>query len=206
MSLFGSTPPENEPSAATTPSRSRSAGLFDDDDDASTPHRTSKKTSSNSLFADEDAAAVQNDDASAPWSMPTPRKKQSRADMIRNLLPAGDVPETYIETFDTVVRLDGSGGRVGSEGVAKVFAIARVGSEAEARIMSLVQTSDDGAVSLGRDEFNVLLALVGLAQEGETLSLDGVDERRRSKSHEPILSVAMFLEDLRTFSSHRIMP
>ncbi|KAI0399884.1 hypothetical protein F4802DRAFT_587416 [Xylaria palmicola] len=44
-----------------------------------------------------------------------------------------------------------------------------------------------GEVSLGRDEFNVLLALIALAQEGEPVSLDSVDERRRNLP-EPQLS------------------
>lgn len=178
MSLFGSTPPDSEPATAATPIRSRGGGggggLFDDDDD-SRPKQHTKKASSNSLFADDDAGG--ND---SPWDMPTPRKQQSRADMIRNLLPAGDVPDSYIETFDTIVRLDGSNGRVRSSGVTKLFAGANIGTEAETRIKSIIKTGGDD-VALGRGEFNVLLALVGLAQEGEVVSLDGVDERRRSK-------------------------
>ena len=180
MSLFGSSPTSPNAAEPTTPNRSRSdgSGLFNDDDvDSGGSRRHTKKPSSNSLFADDAAG----DDS--PWNMPTPRKQQSRADLIRNLLPTGDVPDSYIETFDTVVRLDGSNGRVGPDGVAKVFAIARVRSEAESRIVSLVTNNGSGSdISLDRAEFNVLLALVGLAQEGETLSLDGVDERRRSKS------------------------
>ena len=38
---------------------------------------------------------------------------------------------------------------------------------------------------LGRAEVNVLLAMIGLAQEGEEVTLDGVDERRRSESFAP---------------------
>ncbi len=39
-----------------------------------------------------------------------------------------------------------------------------------------------GEIALGRGEFSVLLALIGLAQEGDAISLDSVDERRRSTS------------------------
>ncbi|KAM0342976.1 hypothetical protein ACHAPU_009006 [Fusarium lateritium] len=165
MSLFGSSPPEDgsDLGPSNGPARRDGAGLFDDDS-ASKP--------SNSLFADDDAPQ------DSPWDMPTPRKKQSRADLIRNLLPGSDVPDSYIETFDTVVREDGSGGQVTSGGVAKLFATARLDVDAQARIMSLVAPGA-GDVMLGRNEFNVLLALVGLAQEGEVISLDGVDERRR---------------------------
>jgi len=170
MSLFGSSPTEDSPGlgSSTGPARRGGAGLFDDDSGSGTPKP------SNSLFADD------NDSHDSPWDMPTPRKQQSRADLIRNLLPGNDVPDEYIETFDTVVREDGSGGQVTSGGVAKLFATARLGADAQARIMSLVAPGG-GDVLLGRNEFNVLLALVGLAQEGEVISLDGVDERRKRK-------------------------
>ncbi|KAM0448322.1 hypothetical protein ACHAQK_000303 [Fusarium lateritium] len=165
MSLFGSSPSEGSPELAPSsgPARRGGAGLFDDDS-ASKP--------SGGLFADDDTPH------DSPWDMPTPRKKQSRADLIRNLLPGSDVPDSYIETFDTVVREDGSGGQVTSGGVAKLFATARLDADAQARIMSLVAPGA-GDVMLGRNEFNVLLALVGLAQEGEVIGLDEVDERRK---------------------------
>ena len=168
MSLFGSSPTENEPTLVASPSRPKSGGgLFD-------PEDSIPKASSSSLFADDNA------DSGSPWDMPTPRKQQSRADVIRSLLPTSDVPDSYIETFDTVVREDGSAGRVTAGGIAKLFATARLGADAQARIMSLVAPGG-GDVALDRNEFNVLLALVGLAQEGEIISLDGVDERRRRK-------------------------
>jgi sorting nexin-8 len=172
MSLFGSSPPGNEPSLG----RDDGGGMFDDPP-------SKKAAGGSSLFADEG-----DNEGDSPWAMPTPRKKKSRADVIRDLLPASDVPESYIETFDTVVRNDSAqGGRaVSSDGLAKLFAAARLSEPTtQARIVSLVtpegSSSDD--IALGRSEFNVLLALVGLAQEGEVISLDGVDERRRSKSN-----------------------
>jgi sorting nexin-8 len=39
----------------------------------------------------------------------------------------------------------------------------------------------DSSNGLGRGEFSVLLALVGLAQEGEDLTFDAVDDRRKSE-------------------------
>ncbi|PTD11123.1 Sorting nexin mvp1 [Fusarium culmorum] len=164
MSLFGSSPTEDSPALSPPgPARRGGSGLFDEES-ASKP--------SNSLFADDD------DSQDSPWDMPTPRKQQSRADLIRSLLAGSDVPDSYIEIFDTVVREDGSGGQVTSGGIAKLFATARLGADAQARIMSLVAPGG-GDIKLGRNEFNVLLALVGLAQEGEIISLDGVDERRK---------------------------
>ncbi|KAF4459553.1 sorting nexin mvp-1 [Fusarium albosuccineum] len=168
MSLFGTSPTEDSSGMGSSSGPARrggASGLFDDDPPS--------RPSSNSLFADDDGSGH-----ASPWDMPTPRKQQSRADLIRSLLPASDVPDTYIETFDTVVREDGSNGRLTSGGIAKLFATARLGADAQARIMSLVAPGG-GDVALERSEFNVLLALVGLAQEGEVISLDGVDERRR---------------------------
>lgn len=176
MSLFGTSPTEDEPAMVASPSRSAGrggggggGGLFDE---------PSHKTSSSNLFADDG-----DDDSSSPWDMPTPRKRQSRADMIRNLLPASDVPDSYIEAFDSVLRQDGSNGRITTRGILNVFAMAGLESDTQTRIMSQVAPASAGDdLSLDRNEFNVLLALVALAQEGEVISLDSVDERRRSKS------------------------
>ncbi|TDZ73420.1 Sorting nexin mvp1 [Colletotrichum trifolii] len=164
MSLFGSSPPAG---SSTITSVAPSRSLFDEE--------PMNKSGSNSLFTDDDFAGAQG----SPWDMPTPRKQQSRADVIRNLLPAGDVPDAYIETFEAVVREDGSAGRVNAGGIAKLFAAARVGADQQAQIMSMVVPAAGGDIAIGRGEFNVLLALIALAQEDESISLDTVDERRR---------------------------
>ncbi|KAM0260184.1 hypothetical protein ACHAQJ_002950 [Trichoderma viride] len=169
MSLFGDEPTDNGPTLDSTPTQrggGGGGGLFDDEP-------ASGRNSSNSLFDD-------NSGASSPWDMPTPRKQQSRAELIRNLLPASDVPESYIGAFDTVVGEDGQDGQVTASGIAKLFAIARLDADAQARIMSLVAPGEGSDVLLARNEFNVVLALIGLAQEGDIISLDGVDERRRN--------------------------
>lgn len=161
MSIFGSTPPDESPSMR--------ASLFDESSSMAQSQEQTQSTS-NSLFQDD----------GSPWDMPTPRKQHSRADLLRTLLPASDVPESYIETFDAVIREDGAGGRISSGGVTRVLASAKLDADAQAKIMSIVAPGG-GDVALGRNEFNVLLGLIGLAQEGETVSLDGIDERRRSK-------------------------
>ncbi|KAL6787121.1 hypothetical protein J3E68DRAFT_440691 [Trichoderma sp. SZMC 28012] len=165
MSLFGDESTDNGPALGSSPRRggARSSGLFDDE--------PASGRNSSSLFDDGSGA-------SSPWDMPTPRKQQSRAELIRNLLPASDVPDSYIETFDAVVREDGQDGQVTASGIAKLFAVARLEADAQARIMSLVAPGGSD-VLLSRNEFNVVLALIGLAQEGDIISLDGVDERRR---------------------------
>ena len=186
MSLFGSSPPAGDNATATTPDRTRGRSTLFDGDTNGGSQPAARGQTAGSLFQDDDAGSGN----SSPWDMPTPRKQQTRADVLRNLLPASAVPGNYIDAFDSVARQDGSNGKVTEAGVARTLAAARLSADDHARINSLVVSSaaNDGAdggggggVGLGRAEFNVLLALVGLAQEGETISLDGVDERRRSK-------------------------
>jgi sorting nexin-8 len=168
LSLFGSSPSDGSPELPNNFDNSRSS-LFEDE-----PPMTKSTTSA--LFADDEAGS------DSPWDMPTPRKQQTRADLIRTLLPASEVPDSYIEAFDKVVAEDGSGGRIIAGGVARTLAAAKLGADAQARIMSIVAPGGSREeVSLDRNQFNVLLALIGLAQEGEGVSLDGVDERRRGE-------------------------
>ncbi len=165
MSLFGSSPVESP--AVAAPSKSR-LSLFDDEP-------TSAPGSKSSLFADDD-----NEAGASPWGMPTP-KKAAKGELIKNLLPASDVPDSYIDTFDNVQRETGqSGGKISPAGVAKVLSAGKLDANAQSRIMSII-TSGGELQDLGRNEFNVLLALIGLAQEHEDITLDGIDERRRSQ-------------------------
>ncbi|KAH8599875.1 hypothetical protein B0O99DRAFT_503621 [Bisporella sp. PMI_857] len=159
MSLFG---PE-EPSPAAT-SRSRNT-LFDDEESFG-------PASKSSLFADD------NDSGSSPWDMPTP-KKAARSDLIKNLLPASGVPDFYINTFDTVISGgDGIGGKISSAGAAKVLSASNLAADDQSRIHNILSPGGQ-LLELSRNEFNVLLALIGLAQEHEDITLDGVDERRK---------------------------
>lgn len=168
MSLFGEPEADESPSMHSSFARSRQS-LFDEE--------SNNPSNSNSIFQDDDVAGS---GTASPWDMPTPRKQHSRADILRNLVPASDAPDSYIETFDGVVREDGSGGKVTSGGVMRVLAAAKIGADDQGRIMGIIAPGG-GEVALGRNEFNVLLGLVGLAQERETISLDGIDERRRSE-------------------------
>ena len=164
MSLFG----DESPAPA---SKSR-LSLFDDDDASPAPG------SKSSLFDNDNAPG------SSPWGIPTP-KKAARGDLIKSLLPASDVPDNYIDLFDNVVNGgDGVGGKISAAGVTRVLSAGKLGADEQSRIMSLISSS--GQLSdLSRNEFNVLLALIGLAQEHEDITLDGVDERRRSQCFFP---------------------
>lgn len=164
MSLFGSSPPE-EPSQSAKAGKSQS--LFDDE-------RTTGAADS-SIFDDGDGSAP------SPWEMPTP-KKPAKGDMVKTLLPAASVPDSYIDAFDTI--LD-SGYAVGPssitiEGATKLLEGSGLDVDEQASIISLVTGGQEPSGGLGRNEFNVLVALAGLAQEHDDATLDGVDERRRS--------------------------
>ena len=58
---------------------------------------------------------------------------------------------------------------------------SRVNADEQARLIKLVTPTGSEGGGLGRSEFNVLLALIGLSQEGEEATLDSVDERRKSE-------------------------
>jgi sorting nexin-8 len=164
MSLFGTSPDE---SAATTAAAKSRLSLFDDEP---SPAPGSKS----SLFADDDDAP-----GGSPWGMPTP-KKAARGDLIKNLLPASDAPDSYVDIYDTVLKSeDGTGGKISSSGVSRVLSAGKISADDQTRIMNLLAPGGQVA-DLGRNEFNVLLALIGLAQENEDVTLDGVDDRRRS--------------------------
>lgn len=159
MSLFGD-------DDTFTPSRNRqSGGLFDGN-----PAAVSAKAQPNSLFADDSAAA---------WSMPTP-KKAARANLVKNLLQPSEVPEAYVDVYDALLVSDAApGGNVGIAGVRRVVERSGLDRDLGEKILGFVNA--EGRPEVGRGEVWVLLALVGLAQEGEEVGLDAVDERRKSK-------------------------
>jgi hypothetical protein len=168
MSLFG-TSPEDASTAAQDKPRS---SLFSEPDKGNAD-----------LFADDvnDAA----DDS--PWGgMPTPKKGGTR-EAIKMLLATDDVPEGYIDTFDALVASgEGIGGGVSVKGAKKVLEHSSLGTAATERISRLVLADREDESALTRSEFNVVLALVGLAQEGEEVTLDGVDERKRGRGMSPM--------------------
>ncbi|UPX14802.1 Sorting nexin mvp1 [Ascochyta rabiei] len=161
MSLFGDD---------DVPSRSKpSAGLFDDDD------QKAAGKSSSGLFDDGFDA---ND---SPWAFPTP-KKGDRGSLVKSLLPASDVPDAYIDAFDALLHAaDGAGGSsISMDDVRKLLSASGLPSDTQSQILDVVAQPGQGAAGLGRNEFNVLFALVGLAQEGDDVTLDSVDERKRN--------------------------
>jgi len=163
MSLFGTSPDEGH----RAPTKS---SLFDDE-------AVSSKQGSG-LFAD--VAATEDN---SPWAFTSPQKKAraNAANLVKTLLPAGDVPESYIDTYDALLSDDATGSTLlNIASVRRLVQGTSLTSDQQENVLSIA-TSNGQTSSLGRGEFNVLLALIGLAQEGEDATLDGVDERRLSK-------------------------
>lgn len=162
MSLFGDD---------DLPSRPKpSPSLFDDD---LKPDNNNKGGSS--LFADE---SYSND---SPWGLPTP-KKAARGSLVKSLLPAESVPDAYIDAYDALLE---SGERAGNgislSTVKKLLGDSGLEEGDQAKILEIVSQPGEESAGLGRSEFNVLFALIGLAQEHDDITLDSVDERKRSE-------------------------
>lgn len=168
MSLFGS-PPNGSDSANPTP-HAQQKSLFEEE-------ATSGAVSSASLFDDE-----ANGNAGSPWNFSTP-KKAAASDLVKTLLPTSDVPESYIDAYDAVLDSgDESVAGMSFDGVRKILRSSGLRVDDQARILDLViPNNKEPSAGLGRSEFNVLLALIGLAQENEEVTLDGVDERKKSR-------------------------
>ncbi|KAH0173127.1 sorting nexin Mvp1, partial [Aureobasidium melanogenum] len=169
MSLFGESPPPT-PSA-----RQNKSSLFDDDDQPA-----ARSTSANSgLFAETN----DTDDGQSPWDFPAPKKHNStrqRGDLIKTLLPPSDVPESYVNFFDVLLSQSTAQGGVTLRQIKSLLSESSIGHPEQSKILEIISAADaDDSRVLGRGEVNVILALIGLAQEGEELGLDAVDERRR---------------------------
>lgn len=151
------------------------------------PSPTESAPTNSNLFGSEPAAASTSslfDDSSnaSPWSMPTP-KKAARQNLLKSLLPATEVPESYVDAFDITLEQESERSGISYDTIQKILRSGNLSSADSERILGLVAPGGAASFSpFGRAEFNVLLALIGLAQEGEELSLDSVDERRKRES------------------------
>ena len=169
MSLFGDFADDPPSAGANNHQRGNASksSLFDED------RPGAGNRNSASLFAEDDS----------PWGMPTP-KKAGRAQLVKQLLAGVDVPEAYVDTFDGLAAGgDKHGAGLSFDGVKKVLGASGLDEDVKSRILGLVlPTGEASAVQngVGRPEFNVLLALVAVAQEGEDVGLDAVDDRKKS--------------------------
>ncbi|KAK5103705.1 Sorting nexin mvp1 [Lithohypha guttulata] len=164
MSLFGESPP-NSPSVAT---EAQNKSLFGDEPAAK------RDTTSSSLFEDN------SNDNNSPWSIPTP-KKSNRQNFVKNLLPVNQVPDSYVDAYDNLLSAgQGHGAGVSLTAVRKALQSSQISLSDQGLVLNIIlPAGQDSASSLERGEFNVLLALIGLAQEEEDIGLDAVDDRRK---------------------------
>ncbi|KAK4692158.1 sorting nexin-8, partial [Lecanoromycetidae sp. Uapishka_2] len=127
MSLFGSSPDDSSMSAPQL----QKSSLFDDEQRPSTK-------SANSLFDDEAA------NGDSPWAMPTP-KKTSKSDLVKSLLPASDVPESYIDAFDTLADsgYKEDGGMISLAGAKKIFDGTGIDISEQDRIIRTSKVSEN---------------------------------------------------------------
>ncbi|KAL5598705.1 hypothetical protein BROUX41_003382 [Berkeleyomyces rouxiae] len=196
MSLFGDSPP-------TSPGPDPNRSLFSSPDPISRAGATSLFADLYPGTDDAEPGAspspswspVNTSDSPAPVgsmrSRTRPRTK-SRAEVIRSLLPSAvnahtaSLPAAYEELWQQALRTEaqrsGSGAgeeitMLGERAVDDVLDDAMVEGAQKATIRDLV-VPDGGDALVGRGEFNVLLALVGLAQAGKTPSLEAVDWQR----------------------------
>ncbi|KAL4949884.1 hypothetical protein BDW69DRAFT_197715 [Aspergillus filifer] len=148
------------------------ASLFDDE--PSFGGGGANNFGGSSLFANDD------DGLSSPWSNNT-AKRTSREQLLKTLLPDSDVPESYIDAYDLVLSAgERAGSGAGLTSVRELLSGGGLSATDQAKILNLVLSGDtDRSNGLSRGEFNVLLALIGLAQEGEDLTFDTVDDRRK---------------------------
>ncbi|KAF2723619.1 hypothetical protein K431DRAFT_263972 [Polychaeton citri CBS 116435] len=156
MSLFGDDD-QDTPQAA-----SKSSGLFEES--------TNTNGGGPGLFGAETSA----DDVGggSPWDF-TPRKQNSRGNPIKSLLANTEVPDLYIDTYDEL----GQGTSVSAQSAKQLLSDSGIAVGDQDKIWRIISNGQE-VTGLGRAEFNVLLALIGLAQEGEELGLDAVDERK----------------------------
>ncbi|KAL4883488.1 hypothetical protein BJY04DRAFT_206408 [Aspergillus karnatakaensis] len=167
MSLFGTSPDDS--SVADSARRSKSS-LFADEPSFGAG---SANFGGSSLFADDDGL-------SSPWST-NGVKRTSKQQLVKTLLPDSDVPESYIDVYDLVLSAgERAGSGVGLTSVRELLSGSGLTATDQAKILNLVLSGDtDRSNGLSRGEFSVLLALIGLAQEGEDLTFDTVDDRRK---------------------------
>ena len=170
MSLFGSSPDHSDLQDSRTATKDQKS-LFDDEQGPGARSHAS-------LFDDNGGSG------DSPWSMPA-SKKAGKSDLVKSLLPATAVPDSYVDAYDLLLDSEYKtpSGRINSDGARKLLAEGTGLEKAEQdRIFNIVSGGQDSGIEYGRNEINVLIALLGLSQEQEEATLDGVDERRASKS------------------------
>lgn len=144
-----------------------------------------KQTKPSALFEDEaskpgaglfESNGTPGATGQSPWDFPTPRKA-ARRDAVKSLLPDQTVPQQYLDFVDALLaRGATANGNITTEASTNLIRESGLNSDEQHKIIALVSSGTEG---LSRSEANVILALIALAQAGEDISLDAVDERKQ---------------------------
>ncbi|RKF78862.1 Sorting nexin mvp1 [Golovinomyces cichoracearum] len=185
MSLFGTSPPGSVESATSrsqnsffkdgfgiersVPKPSRSQNSFFEED-----YGIERSVPKPSLFTDDDNLSSQS------------RRKSVSKKAMRNLPQLSQVPKSYDEIFVKTRRHDNINDVIKVDAIKNILAQSRLLPQDERLILQKIFQSSQPS-DLTRDEFNVLLALIGLAQACEKITLDGVLQRENDLPV-PILS------------------
>ncbi|ODQ55147.1 hypothetical protein SAICODRAFT_17546 [Saitoella complicata NRRL Y-17804] len=132
------------------------SALFGDDDGHRAP---------SSLFG---SSADEHD----PWGLPVPKSRKRRH--VGSLLDGVTLPDIYEQAY--VAANPRPSGILPLSSLRTILDSSHLAPHVLNKLLTLV-LPDDGEI--GRGEFVVAMALVGLAQEGEDVTLDGVHERRK---------------------------
>ncbi|KAI0999791.1 Sorting nexin [Podosphaera aphanis] len=163
MSLFGKSPEESNSAVGSKPRNS----LFDDDRISPGPSSISKSSS----VSEDNAAST-----SSPWGITSLLKETGQTEDIEALLPETAIPEKYNQIFNSIPDRGRSyNGNINKAGVYMIFSHAKLDKEDEESIQDLIFQGASPS-ELSRDKFNVLLALIGLAQNYSEISLEEVRE------------------------------
>ncbi|CCG81644.1 Sorting nexin Mvp1 [Taphrina deformans PYCC 5710] len=104
-----------------------------------------------------------------PW-MPSPKKRKDLA----RILSSEDAPEIYVDIFEdyaisSVLPLTG---------LRRLMEDAALKKHDKELIVSILVPTDSTQAGLNRGEGNLAIFLIALAQQGEEISLDAVDDRK----------------------------
>ena len=169
MSLFGSSPDE---SFGTSKLRN---SLFDE----GASHTLVSKSS---IITNGDSSVSSQRRSISPDQV-------SSSKFVKRLIPSSAIPSRYVDIFDSISQEDdGFNGEINAAGIAKTFACSMLDKEVEQLILKVLYAGNQ-TTSLDRNEYNVLLALIGFAQERREISLNNVNQNIQNLPVPKILSL-----------------
>ncbi|KKA30280.1 hypothetical protein TD95_003875 [Thielaviopsis punctulata] len=194
MSLFGSSPPSP---GVPPPGAAKRRSLFDADSDSGPdPGLAHSSRQASALFADpapsshavftttSPSSSSSRSASPSPWSASSRRRTRpkSRAEIIRSMLPSATadsaVPDAYDSLWADALRDEARRrgelhvSMLGEQAVDEALDAAMVKDGAARATIREIVVPEAGDAFVGRGEYNVLLALIGLVQAGAEPTLE----------------------------------